>query len=99
MSQKDYAWAASSTRAGQSCEGQQPLGQCPQADREEVWQTLYALHSLYEVKLLDFFVSSFLFTPLECNSVSLVSACWLTGLGTPSRCLVRMISWNACKLS
>lgn len=52
MSQKEYAWAASSTRAGQSCEGQQPLGQCPQADREEVWQTLYALHSLYEVKNL-----------------------------------------------
>ena len=53
MSQKDYAWAASSTRAGQSSEGHQPLGQCPQADREEVWQALYALHSLYEVTLRD----------------------------------------------
>jgi len=60
MSQKDYAWAATSTRAGQSSEGHQPLGHCPQADREEVWQALYALHSLYEVTLLDFFVSSFL---------------------------------------
>ena len=69
MSQKDYAWAASSTRAGQSCEGQQPLGQCPQADREEVWQTLYALHSLYEVTLLVFSASSFHFTPLGSISV------------------------------
>ncbi|KAL0039031.1 hypothetical protein WJX77_005730 [Trebouxia sp. C0004] len=48
MSQKDYAWVASSTRAGQSSEGHPPLGHCPQADREEVWQALYALHSLYE---------------------------------------------------
>ena len=39
-------------------------------------------------------------TPLGCNLVSHVSACWLTGLGlgTPSRYLARTISWNACKL-
>ena len=35
-----------------------------------------------------------------CNPVSHVSACWLTGLGlgTPSRYLARIISWNACKI-
>ena len=39
-------------------------------------------------------------TPLGCNLVSHVSACWLTGLGlgTPSRYPARTISWNACKL-
>ena len=39
-------------------------------------------------------------TPLGCNPVSHVSACWLTGLGlgTPSRYLARTISWNACEL-
>ena len=40
-------------------------------------------------------------TPLGCNPVSHVSACWLTGLGlgTSSRYLARTISWNACKLA
>ena len=39
-------------------------------------------------------------TPLGCNPVSHVSACWLTGLGlgTPSRYMAKKISWNACKL-
>ena len=39
-------------------------------------------------------------TPLGCNLVSHVSTCWLTGLGlgTPSRYLARMISWNALLL-
>ena len=39
-------------------------------------------------------------TPLGCNLVSHVSACWLTGLGlgTPSRYLARTLSWNTCKL-
>ena len=40
-------------------------------------------------------------TPIECNLVSHVSACWLTGLGlgTPSRYPARTISWNACKFT
>ena len=39
-------------------------------------------------------------THLGCNSVSHVSACWLTGLGlsTLSRYLARTINWNACKI-
>ena len=49
LSEREYAWVAASTGTGQSSEGHQPLGYCPAADREEVWQTLHALHSLYEV--------------------------------------------------
>lgn len=50
LSQVHYAWA-DKPGAGLNSEGHQPLGQCPAADRKEVWQALYALHSLYEVSL------------------------------------------------
>ena len=49
LSQTQYAWADSKQGAEHSSEGHQPLGQSPAADREEVWQALYAMHSLYEV--------------------------------------------------
>ena len=49
VSQASYAWTDSKQASDESSEGHQPLGQCPAADREEVWQALYALHSLYEV--------------------------------------------------
>lgn len=50
QSQVQYPWADGKQGPGLSSEGHQPLGQCPAADREEVWQALYALHSLYEVR-------------------------------------------------
>ncbi|KAL3147502.1 hypothetical protein ABBQ38_014558 [Trebouxia sp. C0009 RCD-2024] len=53
QSQVQYPWADSKQGAGLRSEGHQPLGQCPAADRDEVWQALYALHSLYEDFKLD----------------------------------------------
>ena len=37
---------------------------------------------------------------IQCLMLANYSACWLTGLGlgTPSRYMVKKISWNACKL-
>ena len=65
LSQVHYAWADCKQGAGLSSEGHQPLGQCPAADREEVWQALYALHSLYEVSpLLPRTTAHFLAPPL-----------------------------------
>ena len=49
VSQRPFAWAPAATGQEPQSEGQQPLAPSPAADREEVWQTLYALHSLYEV--------------------------------------------------